>query len=337
MIGGHQTLCFHFGLPFLPDGLAVKPETSFSAQSLPARISNYCRLDSSCEMKVRIVDVEGTGFSNDAEKPSSLSEVSVVVPVVPSHDAFIEKLISDLCSDDSLIDMVVIARSELPNKAVASYKVWLNLISRRLKPNFKIVLSSDPEQRLAGENRNRGWAVVQTDWTSFQDADDHYSKLRLPTLLDVGKMHHANLVCHDYWTEADVKSELPLGEDLERRSIISSEEIYAQTFPGGVRMRNLEGSSLGDTNLVVPRSPVGFWPVTHGHLLVRTSVRSTLQFSQLERGQDGQFCRDVLWDLGGVVYVPQKLSTYNISRSTMTASGYSKLKAFVRFLAKTSW
>lgn len=264
--------------------------------------------------------------------------MSIVVPITPTHDRYLPSLIANLSSSTCSIESVIIARSELRDSERSRYQDHLDRVSTENSIKFPIILSSIQKKQLAGANRNRGWSEVKSAWTSFCDADDWYSPFRLNRMVDVARQTKSNLVCHNYFLNEPTLTK-QTEEEGRLLAPVPSDLIFEHTFPRGSRDRELEGSSSGDTNLVVPSDSGKFWPVHHAHLLVNNSVRGQIGFGELPRGEDGQFCRDVLWELGGVTYIPLKLSAYMSTRSTANSHSYSscaraglyKLKSKITF------
>ena len=244
--------------------------------------------------------------------------VSVVVPLVPAHDRYLESLVEQLKSDAEVIDKVVLARSSARSGHVSVLANMAEELSNTHGMTIELLPTS--RARLAGQNRNRGWERVTSPYTAFLDADDRYAPYRLQRLLEVAEDRASDLVLHDFITGIDDSIGFPdaswTGKDL-----IGTESLYLATFPEG-RQRWKEGSVPGDTNVVVPFDASTPRGVHHGHIFVKTSLRREFSFGSLYPGEDGQFCRDVLWSKRSVTYVPARLSIYRSQLSAESESDF---------------
>ncbi len=243
--------------------------------------------------------------------------ITVVVPLVPAHDHFLPNLIGQLSSERDVIAKVVLARSSARSRNMRE----LFGTVRRLEADYgvRINVLATHRQQLAGQNRNRGWHNVQTPFTAFLDADDEYAQDRLSTLMQVAESENSDLVLHDFMLKERETDVLPMAT-WSTQDLIRTEYLYEATFAEG-RDRAREGRTPGDTNVRVPQEGAKVRRVHHGHVLVRTEMRKTYAFSNLYPGEDGQFCRDILWGGGRVVYVPAQLSAYRPHMSAETSAG----------------
>jgi glycosyltransferase involved in cell wall biosynthesis len=267
-----------------------------------------------------------TGFQLN----SKTNQITVVVPVVPTHDKYLKNLFDGFLSDAEVIDSIIVARSQLPQSHVEDFQDQIQELADKVGLSTKIRLSANKERVLAGPNRNRGWELVTTQWTAFIDADDYYSPQRLSKMLSVAENKNATLVIHDFWSSVAEYETTP-EDEWAFRDVIDSDRIFESTFPHGVRDRGNEGRRPGDTNVNIPNNPPNRSGVHHAHLLVSTNVRESILFSQLKFGEDGQFCRDVLFDLGGVSYVPARLSIYNSQNSA--AASKTRMRRYAQKVA----
>ena len=244
--------------------------------------------------------------------------VSVVVPLVPAHDRYLESLVEQLKSDAQIIDKIVLARSS----ARSSHVTLLSKIAEELSNAHGMTIELLPTSRakLAGHNRNRGWERVTSPYTAFLDADDRYAPYRLQHLLEVAEDSASDLVLHDFVVGTDDSIEFP-DDSWTEKDLIGTESLYLATFPEG-RQRRKEGSAPGDTNVAVPLGHHRPRGVHHGHIFVRTSLRRDFSFGSLYPGEDGQFCRDVLWSKRSVTYVPARLSIYRSQLSAESESDF---------------
>jgi len=240
--------------------------------------------------------------------------ITLVIPLVPKHDQYLPDLLSGLGADRVLIDKVVLARSELPSWKRRAFSRWADDLAQKI--GVRVETSSTSKRCTAGINRNRGWQISNSMYTAFVDADDSYSASRLHLLLNVAEEFNSNLVLHDYWLPHELQ-ESAAPDIWGMDEVVQDDVLLEATFPVG-RDRHSEGRNPGDTNINVPPM-TREQRVAHGHTLVRTDIYPAIRFGPIYPGEDGQFCRDVLWFLGRVSYVPARLAVYNYRRSAGTS------------------
>lgn len=246
--------------------------------------------------------------------------ITVVIPLVEAHDHHLADLFQTLAAEAALIREVVVARSLLSRQLATEYSSWAHSLGHEHQLQVRVVATG--RRATAGENRNRGWAEATTKYVAFMDADDLYVSGRLGAMLSVADGFESNLVLHDFWASEATWHESPRDE-WGLVDVVHTDDLFAATFPAG-RDRGSEGLVPGDTNIIVPSVNGASSTVHHGHTLVRTSVIDAVRFGRRYPGEDGQFCRDVLWNLGKVDYIPARLSIY---RSELTAESHTGLWA----------
>ena len=260
------------------------------------------------------------------------SIVTVVVPLVPAHDRFVPQLIAQLVQQREPIERVILARSSARSRNMEP--LMKSVSALRAKHDIQIEVSATRRQQLAGQNRNRGWDQVGTTFTAFLDADDEYSENRLAHLVEVALSEESDLVLHDFLLK-DSDSDSLLDDTFCLGDLLRTPELFDATFPDG-RNRSREGKQPGDTNINIPPNATKHQTVHHGHVLVRTSLRQDFRYGNLYPGEDGQFCRDVLWAKRQVTYVPAKLSAYRPGLSAEASASVAlrtrrKLTRFAEF------
>jgi len=266
---------------------------------------------------------------------------SIVIPIVPKHDRFLQNVFQSLQFESNLIKEIIIARSELPDYKVPKYRKFLESIALSYGADFleKIKLSPVAQVNLAFANLNRGWNMAQGEYVVFCGADDIYHPFRLRMISEVIKTKpKANLILHSHYREElnpkylkhdsisfdhnMSESELKL---IVKHKLIETTEIRQATFLDG--KRNLLLESFGDTSIKIPLNIFNIYDVTQGHAVVRTSLRSEIIYRPLAYGEDGVLCRDILEYFGEVYFLAQKLSVYRKYQSVnRIASRKSRLK-----------
>jgi glycosyltransferase involved in cell wall biosynthesis len=169
---------------------------------------------------------------------------------------------------------------------------------------FKIIW--DSKRRNAGPNRNSGAEEAKGDYISFIDADDSILPYRLEVINYFLEKNHPNLLLHNFYRNAnEIYPEIINKNEIK---YILNEEISKQTFPKTLkRNRNKEILNKIKPPIKVP----GYYSYHHGAVTVKKEVFNTVQYTTAIRGQDCIFCRDVLEQLGGLIYIDIKLMIYN--------------------------
>jgi glycosyltransferase involved in cell wall biosynthesis len=225
---------------------------------------------------------------------------SVVIPLVPAHVQYLSKLIESLVNAKLPPDQIIIAAS---SQTQPSYSSLDELVS-----GFKasIQITSSESHFSAGINRNRGWELAETDYVTFCDADDTYAWDRISILEEIASADNADLILHNY---TYLKPSQYIDFLPRTSALIRSEELYKATFPEGKRDISLETGVSGDTNIVLPKISGKRWKIHHGHASVKRNLH--FRYGTKIRGEDGEFCRDILFAKKKVAYTPNKLSNYH--------------------------
>jgi len=244
--------------------------------------------------------------------------MTVVVPLAPSHVNFLPGLFEQLTPDAGVIDRVIVCRSQLKKRQQREFLHFLRGLANRA--GLKVSLSADDGMQLAGENRNKGLQLADTEYTAFLDADDHYMPQRLTRITQTLRSSASDLLLHDFLLEPTYPPTFsaPVWTNSD---FVVADRLFQSTFPYG-RQRNSEGTSPGDTNIQLPDTHAGH-QVAHGHMTIRTELRRSFAFGTLHPGEDGQFCRDLLWAGKAVVYIfrmPSRRITHLCPRRPLSAS-----------------
>lgn len=230
---------------------------------------------------------------------SSIS-ISVVIPIIPKHHRYLPSLIRNLASGSvQPTEIVISGSSQTPESCD-----YLNQITTSSPIPIKIVTS--PELLPPGYNRNTGWEIASSDYVTFCDADDTYSRKRLQVLRSIASATDADLILHNY---SRLKPQWYLDALPRSNTLLSEKEIYLSTFPNGLRFVESELGISGDTNILLPKGSHNSWRIPHGHATVKRNL--ALRYGSKFVGEDGQFCRDILFNGRRVIYTPAKLSNYD--------------------------
>jgi len=121
----------------------------------------------------------------------------------------------------------------------------------------------------------------------------------------------ANLILHNYYfiKERSDKYESTESENDDIEEIQENDELYQSTFgctPDEIHKLNI--SQILNRDSIKPR-----FPLTQGCSIVRRGVN--IRFNEsLQTGEDPYFCREVLYTIGGVYCLKNKLMIYNFPR-----------------------
>jgi len=227
--------------------------------------------------------------------------LDIVIPIIPVHHKYLSRLLRNIESASVLPNNVIISASSQTRNSLQ----FLKSITKFSPLRIKIIDTEN--QHTAGSNRNRGWEFCESEYISFCDADDSYSKKRNEVLRDIADKFSPDLILHNY---SNLKPQFYI-DHLARSEIFITEEIlYRSTFPNKSRNKSLETGVAGDTNICLPVGSKKSWNIHHGHATMKRSI--TERFGVMpSRGEDGQMCRDILFNGKRVVYTPNKLSNYN--------------------------
>jgi glycosyltransferase involved in cell wall biosynthesis len=230
-----------------------------------------------------------------------------------------------------LPDKLIIAASS-QNRSTVEY---LNTVTRNLPFVTEILPTSGP--LYAGSNRNRGLKKSTSDYVTFCDADDSFSKKRLQVLLQIAEEFDPDLILHNY---SRLKPLIYLNSLNFTDDLITQNDLHHSTFPNGLRKREQETGIGGDTNLILPPYAKSGWRIAHGSATVKTSIN--LEYGDMPFGEDGQFCRDILFSGKKVCYTPNKLTNYerptilNLSKKSFLRAhaDLAKLKNLMKWYRK---
>lgn len=229
-----------------------------------------------------------------------MASIAAVVPCFPPHMVFVRRLVRDLLEQESRPDEIVIAASGI-NKLVAG---GFHQSLRRLGSEVTVKMTAVSERQTPGQNRNRGASMAECDYVMFLDADDTYHKSKTSVMRTLADRFAPTLILHSYVV---MPERMPESMSWNDQMLVHNEEILRRTF-GTPPSRNLdmETGKNGDTNLLPGRH------IAHGAATVRRDVFRSIRYTNMVTGEDGRFCRDVCWNLGGVVYMDLPLIAYRI-------------------------
>lgn len=257
---------------------------------------------------------------------------SVIVPTVGRHDKYLPKLLFNLRNENRFIGEVIIVRSALRSIFGGGYRLFFYLMRILLRLDFDIKVLTCVEQQTAGQNRNNGWQKARFQFTAFVDADDVYHRQRLRIIAELLQDYpYANLILHLYsfsklnnnYVPLQVSDVIPSGSIRTSLSAEFRNQSESQLIPGYF---NLSAKGYYGETLNIPQ----------GHATVRTSLRDLMMYSELQKGEDGLFCSEILVNYGQVFIISRDLSFYRNFNSSFapskTKKGLLKIRYFIKFI-----
>ncbi len=221
-------------------------------------------------------------------------KVSIVIPIYPPHFHLLPSLINQIEKQTEQPDEIIIAASETTTKTIYEYLSKINLSILK-----KIKVTTSENKQFAGINRNMGIKKASGDIIIFMDADDIYHKRKIEISKKIYEKHNYDLLIHSYGNKNENIDNIIMKDEYD---IIITDEIYNNTFKNG-RNREQETGYQGNTNLWAN------FPIHHGVITISNKMRK-YEYTDLRMGEDGKFCRDILYDKNKVIMVNLKLMSY---------------------------
>lgn len=263
-----------------------------------------------------------------------LTSTSAVIPVISRHVHHIPDVLSDLDSQTTPNDEIIIVASGFSSKDFARL--------RRRADRFKalnIILIRAPLGP-AGKNRNLGADAARGDLIMFLDVDDRYLPWRNERVLEAFKEGKFDALVHlaDHSSEPGSVLAMKLGNarnPLDLGYVVAVDEIFRDTFPKGERDREAEVVGSVPTNLVLA-GPNSDKPIHHAHATVRRSIFLNYRYHEnfYPRNEDGLFLRDLLFARMNVGVLLEDLSIF--STATSAVHWKAKLAWLIKSLGKSS-
>jgi glycosyltransferase involved in cell wall biosynthesis len=223
--------------------------------------------------------------------------ISVIIPIYPPHLKFIPSLIKNMNEQTLLPDEVILCISEISLEDSQAI-----LEKHRHNSKFELVIHGTHEKQNQSQNRNRGILIAKHKFVMNCDADDiiHHEKIEIMKYI-LGLRPHTNLICHNYFYNRHKihdKSALNFSVNLKNLFLHADSNKYSQ-----------------DTKKKMPCTNISIenYPVHHGHVLFNKEcgVFYREENGIRNNGEDGQFCQDILFRHGNIVYIEEKLMLYN--------------------------
>ena len=209
------------------------------------------------------------------------------------------------------------------------YLQYLKFIANFMKFDCEVKLTTQNLRTFSGAARNRGWRLATSEWVVFLDADDTYVINMLKIIKNaIDICGDANLILHGYQYNNKKFFLKKFESDFVKiDQIVGPAEILQSTLE---YMKNQNTLNNVSSNIAIPFNSFGITEVHHGHATVRNSIYDEIKYKEIQKAEDGLFCRDVLFSLGGVYFIPAKLSIYNDRFSSWRdKSGFQRFASVV--------
>ncbi len=229
---------------------------------------------------------------------------SIVIPVVPAHIKYINKLLRELYpAREHILEIILCASSQSEDS-----EILLNEIVSQSEFRSVLRLETTQASASAGVNRNLGWSLATGKYICFLDADDSYSPHMFDFFDICFKRSNCDLILHDYFRlmpQILLKRKRKLGN----LAVVESQELIESTF--GKQLHGFDSKRLitVDTNIKLPAKISRFHRIQHGHATVRREI--PIRYSTRQVGEDGEFAQRILAQGYGVIYIPRRLSNYD--------------------------
>jgi hypothetical protein len=201
--------------------------------------------------------------------------------------SLIPRVLQSIAEQSCLPERVILAMSGIP--AEQSAELFGALPD--YKDLFSLELNATEERQHAGLNRNRCARATDSEVVSFFDVDDFMHPRRLELLSIAFGNYHPHAVVHAY-------------EETPKHSC----ESHVQAFKSrkfGPTFQIFDGIGIYDLSMTPDadaknslRTPNAHGLNHAGHISVLRSVFMEVQQSDLSRGQDAKFARDILKHFG---------------------------------------
>ena len=229
---------------------------------------------------------------------------SAVIPIIPRHHKYLPYLLCEFKKSIVQFNEILVIASSQTDFSISQ----LNSIKQKFSDFFLISVYSTKQYQTAGENRNLGFEMANSNFICFLDADDSYDNRRLSILSEIIIENNPDVILHDYHSFMPYKimSTLPINR---AEKTIYSKELRSSTFGVNIRDKKNELGIDGDTNILLPNDLKKYHRVHHAHITVRRSIK--YRYTSMKKGEDGEYVRTCLENNLKVIYIPFKLSNYN--------------------------
>jgi hypothetical protein len=273
------------------------PEENAHGSSLTTKLTQQMFVQSEAEArsssdKLHVgAHARGHAFTVDLPKLAAQQElcsprITVCLPCDGADEAdtrVIPRVLDSIAEQTCLPGKVILAASGISEQQSAELLAGLMAYKER----FPLQILAKKERLHAGLNRNRCALAADTEVVSFFDVDDIMHPRRLEFLSFAFGNYHPKAVVHAY-------EESPKSMCDKRAPAFRSRDLGTslQIFDGiGIYDKSMSQDAERNNFLVTPNSR----GVNHaGHISVLRSLFSEVQQTDMARGQDSRFARDIL-------------------------------------------
>ena len=226
--------------------------------------------------------------------------ISVIIPCYPPHFNKMPTILSDVQKQTVQPIEIIVAMSQTTDeRALILKEAWHKFVDVPLS----VVNIQRPQ--MAGINRNMGATHAKGTHLMFIDADDRIHRQKIEVTEYLIKKYDPNIILHSFFFKKNIK-ELNFEIDLEKIEPVQNQTLFDRTFGNPPKRNNEYERTVGNgrTNVMCP------FRIHHGFPVVKREIWEKVRYTNWPRGEDGKFCRDILWNIGGMIAIPEILMVY---------------------------
>jgi len=235
-------------------------------------------------------------------------EISVVIPCYYPHIKYLDVILNDICAQTLLPKEVILAISEVDDDTKYGLFTKYSKQFDDKQITFKIINTMAKQN--PGINRNMGAKIAKYEYITFINAGDTIHPQKIEITKYFLEKYQPNILLHSLVKNKPMNFLKSSHIDYEKVNIITSNQIFYDTFGRPPRRnRKRELISIGGHSIGIKRKKF-YRNVTHGYATVKNTLANHFVYTDLRSGEDGIFVRDILWNVGNVIYIPISLLNY---------------------------
>lgn len=225
-------------------------------------------------------------------------KTSVIIPCVPLDLCKLPTMIDSLRRQTVLPKEVIVALSQVEPQDIAELEKYC------VEYPFPVKLCGTLEKMFAGQNRNRGAALAAHEIFVFCDADDVCHPQKIEITEYVFSAYGPKLFLHGFTRN------IPTVDfyDIKKIPLVFSDRLFANTFGNPPKRGN---SKFIFTDRPAENRWIEGSHPHHGYASVARDVFDRIKYNDLRRGEDTEFCLDVLWKFKSAVFADFPLVNYD--------------------------
>lgn len=240
--------------------------------------------------------------------------ITVAIPCIPRHVQYMPRVLASVRNQTTPAFEVIVS---ICNTTAAEAQAYETAWRKLLPETIQLRILHHPNSLRAGPNRNEAARVARGDILTFFDADDEMHPQRLEAIVHVfTRFPDTKLFLHNFFCGRVNRGFQSF--NVATMACIRSPRTFTATFGDppvdDPRRLTLPPPGPGAYNVHFLFDDGRETPVHHGHVTVPKVVfdEAGIQFPNIFPGEDGSFCRSVLWHYPeNAVCTPTKLSWYN--------------------------